>query len=123
MTVPMYAVLILLLAGMCIFLSVRLKKNAKALKHETEKNKFYIDIAVQNSKALVDTHSAYLSAVETNANLVGDYNVLMEKNFEKQDKLSAILCPTNNHLWDDIGGGVKRCRRCGRERMVEDASN
>ena len=121
MTVPVYAVLILLLAGMCIFLSVRLREMAQALEHETEKNKFYIDIAVQNSKALVDTHSAYLSVVETNANLVGDYNVLMEKNFEKQDKLSAILCPTNNHLWDDVGGGVKRCRRCGLERMVEDA--
>lgn len=121
MTIPVYAALIFLLASMCIFLSVRLKKTAKALEHETKKNKFYIDIAVQNSKALVDTHSAYLSAVETNVNLVGENNVLMEKIIEKQGTLSAILCPTNNHLWDDVGGGVKRCRRCGRERKVEDA--
>ena len=123
MTVPVYAVLIILLAGMCVFLSVRLKKTAYALKHETQKNKFYIDIAIKNSKAVIAANSAYLTAIQRNADLVVENVALMKKNSEKQDKLSAVLCPTNNHLWDDVGGGLKRCRRCGLERMVEDASN
>ena len=52
---------------------------------------------------------------------LGNLNGLKEQLEQTQEKLSTILCPTNNHLWDDVGGGVKRCRRCGRERMVEDA--
>jgi len=33
----------------------------------------------------------------------------IDKNRDLQDKLSALLCPTNNHVWQD---GV--CVKCGR---------
>lgn len=34
---------------------------------------------------------------------------LLEKNYDLQDKLSSVLCPTNNHVWKD---GF--CVKCGR---------
>ena len=37
----------------------------------------------------------------------------IDKNREMQDRLSALLCPSNNHVWKD---GV--CAKCGR---VKDA--
>lgn len=43
----------------------------------------------------------------------------MAKELELQNKLSAITCPTNNHVWD-YSGGVKRCRKCG---AVRDGQN
>ena len=32
---------------------------------------------------------------------------------QMQDQLSGILCPRNDHVWEEVGG-VKRCRKCGR---------
>jgi len=34
---------------------------------------------------------------------------LITKQEKMQDKLSSVLCPTNNHIW--IGG---KCSKCGR---------
>lgn len=35
--------------------------------------------------------------------------------------MSGIICPHESHIWDDVGDGVKRCRRCGVERRTDDA--
>ena len=40
---------------------------------------------------------------------------LKTKNADLQDRLSDLICPQNNHVWDDVDG-VKRCRKCGKER-------
>ena len=43
-----------------------------------------------------------------NQQLVLNYNLVVEKS-ELTDKLSALLCPTNNHVWKD-----GKCVKCGR---------
>ena len=49
-------------------------------------------------------------------------NRLAEVTEEKDrltDKLAGILCPHESHLWDDTEHG-KRCRRCGKEKNVNE---
>jgi len=36
------------------------------------------------------------------------------KNRDLQDRLSSILCPSNNHIWKD-----GRCAKCGRVKYAE----
>lgn len=39
-----------------------------------------------------------------------------EERDELQDRLSEVLCPRNNHIWEPttVFDGASRCKRCGR---------
>ena len=87
-------------------------------------------------KAAADEHANYMAALNLHnataeaAQSVSDYldikthlaerdleyalRVSME-NIKLQDRLSALLCPHNDHVWKD-----GRCAKCGR---VKDATN
>lgn len=102
--------------NIAIFVYILLRLRHMSLEYKT--------VAAHNSRLKVDLSIANLEKLEAcqeNTRLRIRLFNSERKAAEIQDKYSAVVCPTSNHLWDDIGGGVKRCRRCGRERMVEDA--
>ena len=47
---------------------------------------------------------------------VGVAERLTEERNELQDRLSEVLCPRNNHIWEPttLFDGASRCKRCGR---------
>ena len=38
-----------------------------------------------------------------------------EENRQLQDRLSSILCPRSDHVWEEREDGKRYCRKCGKE--------
>ena len=47
---------------------------------------------------------------------------VVEERNELQDRVSALVCPHNDHVWEpcDVFDGAVRCKKCGR---IKDASD
>ena len=102
--------------NIAIFVYILLRLRHMSLEYKT--------VAAHNHALKADLSLAtikYLTSERDNTMLRLQLIAADQKNADLQDKYSAVVCPTNNHFWDDVGDGVKRCRRCGRERKVEDA--
>lgn len=73
--------------------------------------------AATNALKEIDEYVESLNAEIAKLNQYLDTEVeyaddLIDKNRDMQDKLSAILCPTNNHVWKD--GCCVKCRKVKR---------
>lgn len=101
-------VVICALVGACVWLWV---------KHKDEKDRKWYEISrnLTLEKELAAEREILLENMRIRDENAETAVRHMAKEIELQNKLSAITCPTNNHVWDYVGG-VKRCRKCGVER-------
>lgn len=96
------------LAAMFIFWA-KYDEQKKLTKEEREKRWDEISRAVGLENE-IERLTERLSCINDAARFQFERGVdLYQKNIKLQDKLSALLCPTNNHVWVD---GC--CIKCGR---------
>lgn len=70
---------------------------------------YYISESLAFQKERDAAHSLYIDEVGKNAEITAKYIIYKLDLQETQDRLSAVLCPRNDHVWID-----GRCKRCGR---------
>lgn len=108
----MLVVVICALVGACVWLWVRYKREKDCKWYEIGRNLTLEKELAKEREILLEN----MRIRDENAEIAVRH---MAKELELQNKLSAITCPTNNHVWD-YSGGVKRCRKCG---AVRDGQN
>lgn len=103
------AVISCALIGACVCLWLRCKREKDCKWYEISRN-------MTLEKQLAAEHEILLENMRIRNENAETAVRHMAKEIELQKKLSAITCPTNNHVWDYVDG-VKRCRKCGVERI------
>lgn len=99
-TIIILSAVALALGGLCVFFWRKWK--AAISEKETFK------------KLHQELGEVYLGSVKDRADMHQELHKAWFVLAEKQRKLSKMLCQQENHIWDDAGDGVKRCRRCGK---------
>lgn len=99
------AVISCALIGACIWLWVKYKDEKDRKWYEISRNLTLEKELAKECEILLEN----MRIRDENAEIAVRH---MAKELELQNKLSAITCPTNNHVWDYVDG-VKRCRKCG----------
>lgn len=105
----MLVVVICALVGVCVWLWVKYKDEKDRKWYEISRNLTLEKELATEREILLEN----MRIRDENAETAVRH---MAKEIELQKKLSAITCPTNNHVWDYVDG-VKRCRKCGVERI------
>ena len=106
---------IALCLAVAMFLVVWSKLEEQKLKTQEERDRRWDEIsrAVDLEKQLDCAANAYEGVTGMYRTMSAYSDIVKQERNALQDRLSSILCPTNNHVWKD---GV--CVKCGR---VQDA--
>lgn len=113
----MNTILMILLAIAAVLLFIFWLRNDR-LKNMNHFLKIGFDEANEEVSYLRESAASYRS---TTGKILYERMVRIRELEGQVKHMSGIICPHESHIWDNIGDGAKRCRRCGIERRGEDA--
>lgn len=103
------AILTIALTGMTAAFLVTYDKWDEQKQKTEKEHSLYLD-------AIAAGHEKTAAQIRKTDFYMGCVQRLTEERDELQDRLSAVLCPQDSHIWEPttLFDGVSRCKRCGR---------